>query len=343
MADDSAAGAGPPTAAVLAELQALMGPIARGSLIAFGMAADGTLQTGRGSMPARPGAARARRTARRLVSAVRSRAPGMTAIAAAAYGTHAQVAPVAAAVRAAAAEAGLRVADIVRVDGGRYWSLEHGSPAEGEPVAAAKPPAVPVPSPGHSVPGQDPAAAAGAAWLRHAAAGAVTGQDAFAAAARAGIETVEHAIGLYRDGNGPASPHHLTRLSFALSNVWTHLDAYARMNPLHASAHIRLWADATSRAAPGLVPGPASLLAYTAMQAGDTALARSAAAQALGDRDAAGHPGYMLAVLSRDLAEAGSGAGHQPEPAPHEVARMWDAMLRPGTGRHRPPGPGLEP
>ena len=64
------------------------------------------------------------------------------------------------------------------------------------------------------------------------------------------------------------------------------------MDPQHRAAHARLWTDLARRACPGYVAAPASLLAFTAWQAGDGALANLAIDRALTD-----DPAYSMALL----------------------------------------------
>ena len=57
------------------------------------------------------------------------------------------------------------------------------------------------------------------------------------------------------------------------------------MDPEHHAAHARLWTDLTRRACPGYVAAPAALLAFTAWQAGNGALANLALDRALAFSD----------------------------------------------------------
>ena len=91
-------------------------------------------------------------------------------------------------------------------------------------------------------------------------------------------------------------------LSVVLALLPVRDDAWARMDPDAAlrEAHLRLWADLVRRSCPAYRPAPASLLAFTAWQSGDGALANIALDLAL-EAD----PGYSLALLLRDIMEAG--------------------------------------
>jgi len=98
-------------------------------------------------------------------------------------------------------------------------------------------------------------------------------------------------------------------------------DAWARMDPAHRDAHIRLWTALTRRAQPGHVAAAASLLAFTAWQSGDGALANIALDRALAD-----DPGYTMARLLRDALAAGLPPSAAVLPmTPEECAASYDA------------------
>ena len=92
------------------------------------------------------------------------------------------------------------------------------------------------------------------------------------------------------------------------------------MDPQHQPAHVRLWTDATRRACPVYVAAPASLLAFTAWQAGDGALASLALDRALAD-----DPAYSMARLLAGALAAGlpPSAARLPM-TPEEVAASYD-------------------
>ena len=90
-------------------------------------------------------------------------------------------------------------------------------------------------------------------------------------------------------------------LTLVLTSLRVRDDAWARMDPDHRDAHLRLWTDLVRRAQPGYIAAPASLLAFTAWQAGDGALANLALDRALAD-----DPGYSMAKLLRDVLDAGT-------------------------------------
>ena len=116
----------------------------------------------------------------------------------------------------------------------------------------------------------------------------------------------------------------LPRSSFAwLALVLTRLrirdDAWARMDPAHREAHRRLWTDLVRRAQPGYAAAPASLLAFTAWQGGDGALANLAIDRALADT-----PGYSMALLLRSALDAGAPpSAAVPPMTPDEVTASY--------------------
>ena len=91
------------------------------------------------------------------------------------------------------------------------------------------------------------------------------------------------------------------------------------MDPGHRDAHLRLWTDLTRRAQPGYIAAPASLLAFTAWQTGNGALANLALDRALAD-----DPGYSMAQLLRDVIDAGTPPSMARLPmTPEEVAASY--------------------
>src|SRR5262249_59630397 len=68
----------------------------------------------------------------------------------------------------------------------------------------------------------------------------------------------------------------------------------------HGDGHLRLWTGLVRNAAGRWVPAPAALLAFTAWQCGDGALASVAI-----DRALACDPEYSMALLLREILDAG--------------------------------------
>ena len=118
-------------------------------------------------------------------------------------------------------------------------------------------------------------------------------------AIRAGRRQVQQAIRRYRAGGRIDSVPHLAWLAVLLSDIRVRDDAWARMIPAHREEHCRLWTDVLRAAATDFAPAPASLLAFTAWQAGNGALAAIAV-----DRALAADPGYSMAHLLASAIEA---------------------------------------
>jgi len=144
----------------------------------------------------------------------------------------------------------------------------------------------------------------------------------------AGLRAVRDAVGTYRGGGRIANHDEIAWLTVTLADLRVRDDAWARMDPQHRAPHRRLWTDVVRHAELRYVPAPACLLAFTAWQSGDGALANVAIARAL-DVD----PSYTMALL---LLEAVSG-GLPPSAArlpmtPEEVAASYAAV----EGSRRP-------
>jgi hypothetical protein len=261
-------------------------------------------------------------------------AQGVTRAVAVGYGSDAAVSPVAAALRERAAAAGIAVTELLRADGGRYWSYVCRDPGccppEGTPFDITDHPAArALRAAGGSVLADRDALAAtvapaggppGAAQ-RRATRQVLTqvarcaerlgraGQPVAAPrlAAFVGQVAVRDAIRRYRAGDSVPAEH-AALLTVALGQVRVRDDAWTRMDAGHQGAHLRLWTDLTRLARPGYVAAPASLLAFCAWQSGDGALANVALDRALAD-----NARYTMALLLRDALDAG---------APPSMARL---------------------
>ncbi len=270
----------------------------------------------------------------------------LTGVVAVGYGPDALVAPLAAALREAAARAGIEVLDVLRAEDGRYWSYLCGNPAccpaEGVPVdPAAHPAAAAMARAGAPVlPGRAEVAArvapvrGGAADSmrratrraeRHAARLLATVRTsprrgaARRLVAAEGLAAVGAMIASYR-GGGSATDDEVAWLTVALRDLRVRDDAWARMDPAYAEAHLRLWTDVTRRAQPGHVAAPAALLAFVAWQSGDGALANVALDRALAD-----DPRYSMALLLRQVIAAGAPPSLARLPmTPEEVAASYE-------------------
>jgi hypothetical protein len=262
----------------------------------------------------------------------------LTAAVVAGYGPGPLVTPVADAIRDAAARAGIELLDVLRVQDGRFWSYlcrePSCCPAEGVPFdPAAHPAAAALADAGLPVLASRSALAATIAPLTGPAADAMTEatRRAERVAARLttragqqaldgpGLAGVRDAIAAYRDGGTVSSPIRHAWLALVLTRVRIRDDAWARMDPAHRDAHRRLWTDVVRRAQPGYVAAPASLLAFTAWQGGDGALANIAIERALADT-----PGYSMALLLGDALNAGAPPSMATPPmTPDEVTASY--------------------
>ena len=140
----------------------------------------------------------------------------------------------------------------------------------------------------------------------------------------------------YRDGRPISSPVRHAWLSLVLTRLRVRDDAWARMDPAHRDAHRRLWTDLVRRAQPGYVAAPASLLAFTAWQCGDGALANIALDRALADT-----PGYSMAAAAprrprRRAAALGGPAADDPRGGRRQLRRPASA---PAAASDRLPSP----
>ena len=266
------------------------------------------------------------------------------------YGPGRLVTPVADAVRQAAARTGVILRDVLRVEGGRYWSYlcrePSCCPSDGVQFEAAGHPAA------RLLTGVGLAVLSGRAELA-ATIAPVTGAEAEAmaeATRRAeragtrliagggpaaldapGLAAVRSAIEVYRRGGSVTAAVGHAWLALVLTRLRIRDDAWARMDPAHHREHGRLWTGLVRRAQPGYVAAPACLLAVTAWQGGDGALANVALDRALAD-----HPGYSMALLLRDaLASGVPPSAAAPPMTPEEVA---DSYAPPGDAED-PPGP----
>jgi hypothetical protein len=243
---------------------------------------------------------------------------------AAGYGPGTLVTPVAESLRETLHGGGITLRDLLRVEDGRYWSYACQDPG------CCPPDGVPFDGPAHPAAVALAAAGMGARPDRAALAGSLaplTGPVAeamaqateralrragefIAAAAReadglrlfveAGREAVRAAIGIYRRGGQVTDPDQLAWLTVTLADLRVRDDAWARMEPKFRTAHQRLWTDVVRHAREPYVPAPASLLAFTAWQSGEGALANIAIERAL-----AADPDYSMAHLIGQAVDAG--------------------------------------
>jgi hypothetical protein len=290
------------------------------------------------------------------------RSQGLTAALAVGYGSEALVTPVADALWEAMAVAGIGLRDVLRVQAGRYWSYrcadEACCPAAGTPFDPSDGPhSAALAAAGLEVRADRAAVAAQVAPL-----GGITAESMRQATRRAeqhaaqllkkvrksgrtgaarqliaaeGLNAVGTTIATYRAGGKFASDYQVAWLTVALRDLRVRDDAWARMDPAHAEAHLRLWSDVTRRAQPGHVAAPAALLAFVAWQAGDGALANVALDRALTD-----DPGYSMALLLRQVIGAGAPPSLARLPmTPEEVAASYDGLGDDPNGPYGPDDP----
>ncbi len=268
------------------------------------------------------------------------------------YGPDALVRPLAAAFGDAIAAGQPGLIDFLRVQEGRYWSYtcadERCCPPEGVPFDPGEVPAA-LGGQGGPVLASRAAVAASIAPVTGAAAAsmraatrraekhvvrviATVARSGRLGAARTmiaeqGLAAVRDMLGLYR-GGGCADDDQVAWLTVALKDLRVRDDAWARMDPARRDAHRRLWTDVVRRAQPGHVAAPASLLAFTAWQCGDGALANLALDRALADA-----PGYSMAVLLRQVISAGAPPSMARLPmTPEEVAACYKDLDPDGDG-----------
>jgi Domain of unknown function (DUF4192) len=246
-----------------------------------------------------------------------------TAIAAG-YGPGRLVTPVAESVRSALVGAGIGLRDLLRVEDGRYWSYvcqdPRCCPAEGVPFdGSGHPAAAALDAAGMTARPDRASLAASLAPLDGPVAesmaqateralgradelvtSAASEREGLRLKADAGRAAVREAIATYRGGGRITDHDFLAWLTVTLPDLRVRDDAWARMEPRFRAEHQLLWTDLVRHACQPYVPAPASLLAFTAWQAGEGALANVAIARAL-----AADPGYSMARLLGQALDAG--------------------------------------
>ena len=325
-------------AGVLAVVPYLLGFRPRSSLVVIGIEPPrGQIKlTFRYDLPDPPDSALASEIAVHAAEVLAQQQVG-TAIAVG-YGAGPLVTPVIELLRTEMRGAGVFMRDLIRVQDDRYWSYlcedPRCCPAEGKPFDALAHPAaaalttagIPAYPDRESLArslaplGGETAVSMAQATQRALArseqllteGGARPVSPGRAAAARpavgnamrvlvtAGRRSVVEAIGIYRGGGRITDDDQFAWLSVVLNDLRVRDDAWARMDPQHRRAHRQLWTDVVRRACPPYVPAPASLLAFTAWQSGDGALANIAIERAI-----AASPGYSMALLLSEAIESG--------------------------------------
>lgn len=254
------------------------------------------------------------------------------------YGPGRLVTPLADAIREMAASRDLKLHDVLRAEDCRYWSYLCSEPsccpAEGVVYdVAAHPTTAALATTGLAAlpsreelaatlaPATGPAVEVMRAKTRKAESTASRriNRDGRAGLHAAGRAAVQAAIARYRTGGGQLSAWQHAWLSVMLTELPVRDDAWARMDPGYGGAHQRLWTDQVRHAQPGYAAAPASLLAFTAWQGGNGALANIAIDRALEDT-----PGYSMALLLREALDAGIPPSAAVLPmTPEEVAASY--------------------
>jgi Domain of unknown function (DUF4192) len=215
---------------------------------------------------------------------------------------------------------GVHVAEMLRVEDGRYWSYLCESvrccPPEGTPydvtgteVAAVATYAGRVALPDRAALERSLAPTDGAEReavevaterAAHAlAAEAGRAKDPAGSRRRAGVRGLVRAVRRYADG-GRLADEELARLTLLLNHIDVRDLCWARVTTAgeQLDAHLDLWSDVTRRARGDLIAAPATLLGYAAWRSGNGALAWVAVERAL-DAD----PAYSLALLLGEALE----------------------------------------
>ena len=249
---------------------------------------------------------------------------GIAAVLLVGYGPADLVEPVARRTAGSLIGGGVQLQELLRADGGRYWSLLCSDlaccPPEGQPYDPGSHPAAAVMADAGlaAQPDRDSLArtlqrSAGTAdtisratsqgltrLARLVQLGEAEGdRDPQLRATRIGRREVQRAIRQYRRGGRIDSVEHLAWLAVLLSDIRVRDDAWARMHPAYCEQHRQLWTDVLRSAALDYAPAPASLLAFVAWQAGNGALAAMAVDRALN-----ADPAYSMAHLLSSALEA---------------------------------------
>jgi hypothetical protein len=343
---------------ILAVVPYLMGFHPRLSFVVIGAAGPRRrIELGfRYDLPDPPGAAAAAEIADHAVAVLSQRGANM--VIGIGYGPGRLVTPVADAFAAAVGQRRLELRELLRVEDNRYWSYLCANvaccPAEGtrfdyqsHPAAAAMTVAGLA-----AYPDRDAVAATLAPLTGEAARAMDEAIDRACLKAQAlmdrakrngpgnplrlvisqGRRAVREAIGVYREGGRITSEDRLAWLAVSLIHLAVRDDAWARMVPEHRQAHLALWADIVRRAEGPWLPAPASLLAFTAWQAGDGTLANIAL-----DRALAADPEYSMAMLLREILAAGVPPSEARLPmTPEQVAESYAQPPPREPGRPRP-------
>jgi Domain of unknown function (DUF4192) len=299
-------------------------------------------------LPDPPDAAVTRQISGHATAVLANRA--ITTVIAIGYGPGRLVTPVMDGFAAAARRGGLDVRELLRVQDSRYWSYLCRNlaccPAEGVPFDVCSHPAAAAMSAAGLAAYPDRAAlartlapltgkrarirdeavtrAVARATALMAEASAAGGPDPLRLVIAEGRRAVREAIGHYRAGGRITDTGQLAWLVVSLARLPVRDDAWARMVPGHRDAHLRLWSDLVRNATGAWLPAPAALLAFTAWQCGEGALASIAVERAL-----TADPGYSMALLLGDILDAGVPPSAAQLPmSPEEVEHSYAQAAR---------------
>jgi hypothetical protein len=329
---------------LLAIIPALLGFHPASSMVVVGANSRGRVQVAfRYDLPEPPDTAAAAKIATHAAAIVTRQQ--LTTAVVIGYGPGPMVTPVADALVRELRRAEVTLHDVLRVQDGRYWSYACHNPRCCPPEGVPFDPrthqdAVTMTGTGSRVLRDRAALAATIAPLgglaaesmskavrraeRHAMdlrhKGSTAGRrDSIQQFIDEGRCAVSEAIATYRRDERITSEDQIAHLAVALADLWVRDDAWARMEPGHVHDHLRLWTDLVRSVPARYVPAPASLLAFTAWQSGNGALANIAAERAL-----AADPEYSMALLLLEAISAGMPPSAARLPmTPEEVAASY--------------------
>lgn len=276
----------------------------------------------------------------------------ITAVVLVGYGPASLVTPAAETVSRVLLHQGIGIREVLRAEGGRYWSAlcqDPGCcPADGVSYDPCSHPAAATlaretgrdafpdraalartlqPPPGSARPVRQATSRALRRLDRLMTTATRDGRDPSAALASAGRRAVRQAIARYRSGGRITERGPLAFLAVVIADLRVRDDAWARMDPEHREAHVRLWTDVVTGAAPEFIPAAASLLAFTAWQSGDGGLANVAV-----DRAVAADPAYSMALLIGEAVRSGlPPSAARLSLTPEDVAASYATQARPSA------------
>jgi hypothetical protein len=263
------------------------------------------------------------------------------------YGEVDAVTPAVEALRAGLSRRGIRVLEVLRASGGRYWSYlcrrSECCPPEGiaydtsttsvaasATVAGISPAASRddlvarlAPPSGDRLSEARGATGRAARRLAELWAGAGNGRAGDAAVLAAGRRALDGALG----GTAALSgPDEIAWLAALLTDTRVRDLAWRRIDE-DKQLHLDLWTEVVRRVDPALAAAPASLLAFAAWQLGEGALASIAL-----DRADAAQPGYPMAALLGTALHHGLPPSSWREPPPSTRGRAVRHERPPGGG-----------